>query len=55
MVGSYLYDWIHAKYMLDNKQNRIRYKYAKRKVQVGVSSMQFNQKYYPSLALTYNF
>ena len=55
MVGSYLYDWIHAKYMLDSKQNSIRYKYAKKKVQVGISSMQFNQKYYPSLALTYNF
>jgi hypothetical protein len=55
MLGSYLYDWIHAKYMLDNKQNRIRYKYAKKKVQVAVSSIQFDQKYYPSLALTYNF
>jgi len=55
MVGSYLYDWIHAKYMLDSKQNSIRYKYAKKKVLFGVSSMQFNQKYYPSLSLTYNF
>ena len=55
MLGSYLYDWIHAKYMLDNKHNKIRYKYAKRKVKITVSSMQFNQKKYPSLALTYNF
>ncbi len=55
MVGSYLYDWIHAKYILDNKQSSIRYKYAKKKVLLGVSSMQFNQKYYPSLSLTYNF
>ncbi|MBN2669034.1 MAG: hypothetical protein JXR60_07380 [Bacteroidales bacterium] len=28
IVGTYLYDWIHGKYLLEKKQEQIRYKYA---------------------------
>ena len=55
MVGSYLYDWIHGKYILENKQNKIRYKYAKKKTKIGVSSININGKYYPTFTLTYTF
>ncbi len=55
IIGSYLYDWIHGKYLLDRKQNKIRYKYAKQKVQVGFSNIKINQLNYPGLALTFNF
>ena len=55
MVGSYVYDWIHGKYKLDSKQNHIRYKYAKKKIQLSLSDIRHNKKIYPGLALTYNF
>ncbi len=55
IVGSYLYDWIHGKYILDKKQNKIRYKYAKKRTQIGLSSIRINHKDYPALALTYSF
>ncbi len=55
IVGSYLYDWIHGKYMLDRKQNKIRYKYAMKKARLGVSSINLDGKIYPSLSFNYKF
>jgi len=55
IIGSYLYDWIHGRYLLDKKQNSIRYKYAKKRTQIGFSSIRVNHKDYPALALIYNF
>ncbi len=55
IIGSYLYDWIHGKYLLDEKQNHIRYKYARKKMQVGFNIIQNRHKNYPALALTYKF
>jgi len=55
LVGSYLYDWIHGKYKLDEKQNKIRYKYAKKRAKITASSINLNGKYYPALGLTYTF
>jgi len=51
MLGTYLYDWIHGKYKLDNKQNNIRYKYAKQKLRLSLSEIKQNKKIYPALAL----
>ncbi len=55
IAGSYLFDWIHGKYLLDKKQNAIRYKYAKRKVKIGLRNIKIDRWNYPGLALTYNF
>jgi len=55
VIGSYLYDWIHGKYVLEHKQNKIRYKYAKRKVQLGLSNIKVDHLNYPGLAVTFNF
>ena len=55
IIGSYLYDWIHGRYLLDEKQNKIRYKYAKKKLQLGMNIIQSYHKNYPGLALTYKF
>ena len=55
IIGSYLYDWIHGKYRLDDKQNRIRYKYARKKVQLGFNIIKTDRYQYPGLGLTYNF
>jgi hypothetical protein len=54
IIGSYLYDWIHGKYTLDDKQNRIRYKYAPKKMQLGLNFLQSQQKSYPAIAIIYN-
>jgi len=54
IVGSYLYDWIHGKYLLDQKQNQIRYKYA-RKLSLNFSDIKIDNKYYPGITLSYNF
>ncbi len=54
MIGSYLYDWIHGKYLLDRKQNQIRYKYAHR-LSLNLSDIQINKRIYPGLSLTYTF
>jgi len=54
ILGSYLYDWIHGKYILEKKQNQIRYKYA-RKLSLNVSEIKMNRNIYPGLSLTYNF
>ena len=55
IVGSYLYDWIHGKYRLDDKQNRIRYKYARKKVQLGLNIIKSDKYQYPGIGIAYNF
>ncbi len=55
IVGSYLYDWIHGKYLLDEKQTRIRYKYAPRKIAWGFSGVQIHDKIYPGVGITIQF
>jgi len=55
ILGSYFFDWIHGKYILDKKQNAIRYKYAKKKLKLGLGNLRINRQNYPGLALTYNF
>ena len=55
IVGSYLYDWIHGKYILDSKQNKIRYKYARKKMQLGLNIIKTPNANYPGLGLAFNF
>ncbi len=55
VIGSYLYDWIHGKYVLDEKQNQIRYKYAKQKIRVGIKSIKGQFKTYPGVLIAYRF
>ncbi len=55
IIGSYLYDWIHGRYLLDEKQNSIRYKYARKKVQIGFNMIKMTGKNYPGLAIAYKF
>ena len=55
MMGSYLFDWIHAKYKLEEKQNKIRYKYAKKKIRISMSDLHYNNRVCPAVALTYKF
>ncbi len=55
MVGSYLYDWIHGKYILEDKQNRIRYKYAKKKAKLSLGNINLNNNIYPALSFSYTF
>jgi len=51
--GSFLFDWIHGKYKLEEKQTKIRYKYAKKKLKAGFSFIEMNKKIYPSLNFKY--
>ncbi len=53
--GSYLFDWIHGKYKLEEKQTRIRYKYAKKKLKSGFSLITIDKKLYPGLNFNYTF
>ena len=55
IIGSYLYDWIHGKYKLDEKQTRIRYKYAPKRLQFGLNIIKTPRFQYPGLNLTYKF
>ncbi len=55
IIGSFLYDWIHGRYILDSKQNRIRYKYARKKIQFGVNIIKTPRSQYPGLGLAFNF
>jgi len=55
ILGSYLYDWIHGKYVLDDKQNRIRYKYAQKKLQLSFNLIRSARFQYPAVGLIYNF
>jgi len=55
IIGSYLYDWIHGKYMLEKKQENIKYKYGiKFKMEESLTSNP-NYNLTPSLSLTINF
>ncbi len=53
--GSFLYDWIHGKYILEEKQNQIRYKYSKKRIKTGFSFIRSNQKLYPGIDFKYTF
>jgi len=55
IIGSYLYDWIHGKYMLEKKQENIKYKYGiKFKMEESIS---YNPNYNvtPAISITLNF
>ncbi len=56
IAGSYLYDWIHGRSLLDKKQQKIRFKYAV-KVRKDVSAFpyNYNSTAYPELALQIMF
>jgi len=56
VVGSYLYDWIHGRSLLEKKQQRIRFKYAV-KLRKDVSAFPYNYKStaYPEFALQVQF
>jgi len=53
--GSFLFDWIHGKYKLEEKQTKIRYKYAKKKLNAGFSFIEMNKNIYPGLNFKYTF
>jgi hypothetical protein len=53
--GSFLFDWIHGKYKLDEKQTKIRYKYAKKKIKTGFSLIETKQNIYPGWNFKYTF
>ena len=56
IIGSYLYDWIHGKYMLEKKQENIKYKYGiKFKMEESLSSYHPNYKLTPSISISLNF
>jgi len=56
IISTYLYDWIHGKYMLEKKQEMIRYKYSvKLKIEENKLSFNNTQPYSLGLALTLNF
>lgn len=56
IAGSYLYDWIHGRYKLDSKQNKIRYKYAQKRTKLAFSLISTPEKHrYPGLTLSYSF
>ena len=56
VAGSYLYDWIHGRSLLDKKQQKIRFKYSV-KARKDVSAFPYNYKstIYPELALLFQF
>lgn len=56
VVGSYFYDWIHGRNLLEKKQQKIRFKYAV-KLRKDVSAFHSNYKstVYPELALQFQF
>ncbi len=55
IIGTYLYDWIHGKALLERKQENIRYKYAiKLKLERGFKSAP-NNDYIPSFSFSYSF
>ncbi len=55
ILGSYLYDWIHGKYTLEDKQTRIRYKYAPKRFEFGLNIIKTPGYQYPGLMLAFNF
>jgi hypothetical protein len=55
VLASYLYDWIHARALLDQKQQKIRYKYAVKLRPVSVSYRSNDVKLIPELCLQMKF
>ena len=55
IISSYLYDWIHGKYMLEKKQENIRYKYGIKFKMEETSSFHPNSNLTPAISLTLNF
>ena len=55
IIGTYLYDWIHGKAMLEKKQEIIRYKYGFKIQMEGLAEQRPELKSYPSIWLTYSF
>lgn len=54
IASSYLYDWIHGKYMLEKKQENIKYKYGiKFKMEKDLSFKPKND--FPSISVTLSF
>ena len=56
IISTYLYDWIHGKYMLERKQELIRYRYSI-KLKIEENKVSFNNSSSPyslGLALTLN-
>lgn len=53
IASSYLFDWIHGKYRLEKKQEKIRYKYS---IKLKMNSLSFKyNNLTPCLSLTYKF
>jgi len=55
IAGSYFYDWIHGRYLLDKKQQKIRYKYA---IKLRSEMANYNtslRKTYPELSFQITF
>lgn len=56
IAGSYLYDWIHGRSLLDKKQQEIRFKYAvKLRNNVSIIPSNYKSKLYPELSLQFQF
>jgi hypothetical protein len=55
IAGSYFYDWIHGRYLLDKKQQKIRYKYAVKLRPEVVSYNAPDVKLIPELSLSITF
>lgn len=55
IFGTYFYDWIHGKIMLEKKQEMIRYKYGFKIQMEGLTSMKPRQQVYPSFWISYSF
>jgi len=55
IFGTYFFDWIHGKVMLEKKQEMIRYKYGFKIQMEGLTSMKPRQQAYPSFWISYRF
>jgi len=54
IISSYLYDWIHGKFMLEKKQENIKYKYGI-KFKMDEVSFNSNKHLTPSISVSLNF
>ncbi len=54
ILGTYFFDWIHGRYRLKKKQNKIRYRYGM-KLNLASISMQQTDKIFFGVTLHYNF
>ena len=55
VAGSYFYDWIHGRSLLDQKQQKIRFKYAIKLVAETETPYFQSKKAHPELSLRVNF